>query len=652
MGVAVTHEGHIACVTIDNPPVNAVGHAVRQGLIDALTATEEDKAVRAVVLICAGQTFVAGADVREFGHPPKEPHLPDVILALEGATKPWVAAIHGTALGGGLELALGCTHRISDASARLGLPEVTLGLIPGAGGTVRLPRLVDLIEALSMIAGGKPISAIKARDIGLVDALADGDLKTAARDFARQVAAQPRPKPLSKRPPKPLVDAESFAEQKAQLEKRARGQNAPLAAIRAVETALGQSAETALAAERETFLSLKSDPQSAALRHIFFAERASAKIPSAGDAVPASLQSIGLVGGGTMGAGIAAACLLAGLKVTLIERNADALESGMERLMATLDSSLQRGLISRADHQKMQHAVTGDTSYAALGDADVVIEAVFEDLSVKHDVFAALDRTCKSDAILATNTSYLDVGKIAQAVANPSRVIGLHFFSPAHIMKLLELVVPDGAADRSVATGVALGKRLRKIMVGAGVCDGFIGNRIMSRYRRECDFMLVEGAAPDQIDQAMREFGFPMGIYQMQDLAGLDIAWAMRKRQAATRDPAERYVTIADKLCAAGRFGRKTGQGWYDYSSDVPFIDDTVAGLITKEAIEAGIDRVPMSDAKIMERILRVMQDEGRAVLNEGIAARSGDIDVVMVNGYGFPRWRGGPMFMAENRTV
>jgi 3-hydroxyacyl-CoA dehydrogenase len=654
MIVTVTNEGNIACVTIDNPPVNAVGHAVRQGLINAIKVTEADDAVKAVVLIGAGRTFVSGADVREFDQPPIEPHLPDVISALEAATKPWIAAIHGAALGGGLEIALGCSHRIAYMSAKLGLPEVNLGLIPGAGGTVRLPRLVDPGEALVMIAGGKPISAMKARDIGLIDQLVDTDLRDAALEFAHRAAVEPLRQPLSNRKPQPVADAKGFAEQSAQIRKKTLGQKAPLAAISAVQKALSKSAEAALAAERETFLSLKSDPQCAALRHIFFAERASSKFLAAGEAVPKSLQKIGIVGGGTMGAGIATACLLAGLNVTLIERNKDALEAGIARINSTLASSLKRRIISPGDHQKMKRALTGDTIYSALGDANVVIEAVFEDINVKREVFAALDAACKSDAILATNTSYLDVGKIAQVVANPSRVIGLHFFSPAHIMKLLELIIPVDASLMAVATGAALGKRLRKIVVHAGVCDGFIGNRIMSRYRRECDYMLVDGAAPDQIDRAMRKFGFPMGIYQMQDLAGLDIAWAMRKRQASKRDPAERYVSVADKLCEAGRFGRKTGQGWYDYSKGDPVIDDIVTSLIQREAEEAGISRESFSDAQIVERILRVMQDEGHAVLKEGIAARSGDIDVVMVNGYGFPRWRGGPMFMAaygEKRT-
>ncbi|MEM9584879.1 MAG: 3-hydroxyacyl-CoA dehydrogenase NAD-binding domain-containing protein [Pseudomonadota bacterium] len=649
MAVTTRVTGQIATVTIDNPPVNAASHAVRQGLVDAVATTQADDAVKAVILLCAGRTFVAGADIREFGKPPLEPHLPDVVLCLERATKPWIAAIHGAALGGGLEIALGCSHRICLADATLGLPEVKLGLIPGAGGTVRLPRLIKAEDALQMISSGKPVCAGQAHAMGLVDRVVDDDLASAARDFAAQLKDAPRPPALPERAAKMPQDIAAWDAQKAAIVKKAKGQNAPVAAVSAIDAALTMPATDALVQERATFLRLKSDPQSAALRHIFFAERNAGKLPKKTAAQPRALASLGVVGGGTMGAGIAAAALLAGFHVTLIERDETALEAGAARIRATLAGSVQRGLISKAKHAAIGAALSTSTDYAELGAVDLVIEAVFEDMEVKRAVFQQLDKATRADAVLATNTSYLDVNDIAASVADPARVIGLHFFSPAHIMKLLEVVIPDAAVPDTIATGLALGKRLGKISVLSGVCDGFIGNRIMSRYRRACDDMLVDGALPAEIDSAMRDFGFPMGLYEMQDLAGLDIAWAMRKRQAATRDPNERYVTIADQLCEAGHFGRKTGKGWYIYNDGkTPQIDPATTALIEAESAQMNVPRRSFTQQQIMARILDVMQEEARALLSEGIAQSAADIDVVMVNGYGFPRWRGGPMFTAE----
>ncbi len=643
MAVTVTYHDSVAVVTIDNPPVNAASHAVRQGLVDALAQTEAGHAT-SVVLACAGRTFVAGADVREFGKPAQDPTLPDVVRALETATKPWIAAIHGAALGGGLEIALGCHYRMASASAKVGLPEVTLGLIPGAGGTVRLPRLVTAETALEMVAGGKPVDAADAKVTGLIDRVSQGDLASDAVAFAREVAGLALPAPLSARAPFAPADAAEWSARTGAIAKRARGQRAPLLAIEAIENALAKPAEVALADERALFTRAKDDPQSLALRHIFFAERSAGK--GITDAAPLDLHQIGVVGGGTMGAGIAAACLLAGLSVILIERDDEAAHAGLARVEGILDGSLKRGLIDGPRHAALLARCVTSTHYSALQGADLVIEAVFEDMDVKRAVFRALDAACKPASVLASNTSYLDVSEIAQSVADPLRVIGLHFFSPAHIMKLLELVVPDGAGPVAVATGRAFGRRLGKITVPAGVCDGFIGNRIMSAYRRACDEMLEDGALPDQIDAAMRGFGFPMGIYQMQDLAGLDIAWAMRKRQAATRDPAARYVGIADRLCEAGRFGQKTARGWYRYDGTTAQIDPDVTQIILAASAAKGITRRPFSDTEIISRIVSVMQAEGRAVLDEGIAAKPADIDVVMVNGYAFPRWRGGPMFM------
>lgn len=645
--VSVNANGPIAVVTIDNPPVNATSQDVRQGLIEAISTTEAASDIRAVVLFCAGRTFVAGADIREFAHAPREPHLPDVVLALEATAKPWIAAIHGTALGGGLELALGCAYRVAVPSAKLGLPEVNLGLIPGAGGTVRLPRLMNAEDALEMIATGKSVAAAKALELGLLDALAGDDLLADALAFAKGILDKPRPLPLIDRPAKPVGDPAAYDRLCKQIKRKARGQTSPIACMTAVDNALTLSAPEALAAERALFMDLKADPQSAALRHIFFAERGARRIPEIKGVAPGPIDAIGIVGGGTMGAGIASACLLAGCRVTMIERNDDALNAGMDRVRATLKSSLERGLISGARYAQMAQSLQGATDYAALQAADLIIEAVFEDMEVKHAVFAQLDAVTRPEAVLASNTSYLDINQIAAATKDPTRVIGLHFFSPAHIMKLLELVVTAKASPRAIATGAALGQRLGKITVSAGVCDGFIGNRVMSAYRRECDYLIEDGAMPADVDAAMREFGFPMGIFEMQDLAGLDIAWAMRKRRAKDRDPAERYVDIADRLCEAGRLGRKTGAGWYRYDGGKAVVDPLVEDIVRAASERNNIRRRSFSADEIMARILEVMQAEGAALLVEGVARSADDVDVVMVNGYGFPRWRGGPMFMS-----
>ncbi|MEM9578575.1 MAG: 3-hydroxyacyl-CoA dehydrogenase NAD-binding domain-containing protein [Pseudomonadota bacterium] len=646
MVVSLTRDAEVAIVTIDNPPVNAISLAVRQGLSDAIDQTEADRTITAVVLRCAGRTFIAGADVREFGKPPAPPHLPDLLMRIEQASKPWVAAIHGTALGGGLETAMACHHRIVNAGARLGLPEVTLGVIPGAGGTVRLPRLVGVETALEMIATGKPIPAQKAVRTGLADALSDGDLHADALALARRA---PAPSALLERSVNPPADPESFEATATRILSKARGQNAPKAAVQALRNAYALAPHEALAEERAAFLTLRSDPQSAALRHIFFAERATTRIDRIKGVTPRRLARVGIIGGGTMGAGIAAVCLLAGFTVQMTERDAEAAANGKARVLATLDGSLKRGLIGAEKHRQLKLAFAASDSYSDLGDADLVIEAVFEEMDVKKEVFARIEDAARPDAILATNTSYLDVNEIAAGTSSPARVIGLHFFSPAHIMKLLEIVVPDSTSDETLATALAFAKGLRKIPVLSGVCDGFIANRIMSAYRREAEYMIEDGAMPWDVDAAMVDFGLPMGIFQMSDLAGLDISWAMRKRQAATRDPKERYVDVGDKLCEQGRFGRKTGRGYYLYedgSKGVP--DPEVEALIRGESDRKGITRTPISAEVIMERIIGAMQAEGQKILAEGIARNADDIDVVMVNAYGFPRWRGGPMYMAN----
>ena len=645
--VTTTMHGDIAVLTIDNPPVNAASQAVRQGLMDALIATEKSKPA-AVVLTCAGRTFVAGADIREFNKPFLEPMLPDLLNAIEAATRPWIAAIHGTALGGGFELALACSHRIGAPSAKIGLPEVNLGLIPGAGGTVRLPRLIDPVEAARLAVTGKPISASEAHKLGLFDAIAEGELLDAAIALAKDAAAKPLPTPLLTRAA-PEVERAAWDAAIAKLTAKARGQNSPHEAAAAVRDALDHSGTDALKLERERFMRLKGSPQSAALRYIFFAERTVGKSPRTRGVAPHPLAQIGVVGGGTMGAGIAAAALLSGLKVQMIERDQDATNAGAARVEGILGGSLKRGLISEAKHAALLASFNADSNYSALAEADLVIEAVFEDMDVKKQVFKALEAACKPEAVLATNTSYLDVNEIAASVADSSRVIGLHFFSPAHIMKLLEIVVPNNVADDVLATAIQLAKALRKLPVLAGVCDGFIANRIMSSYRREADYLLEDGALPHEVDAAMRNFGMPMGIFEMQDLAGLDIGWAARKRRAATRPASERYVEIADHICEQGHFGRKTGRGWYLYGEDgKPARNPEVEALIIAASARKGIPRLSFSEEAIMARILGCMQSEGAAIQAEGIAASSEDIDVTMVNAFGFPRWMGGPMFMKD----
>ena len=647
MTVTVSVEAPLAIVQVDNPPVNALSHAVRGGLMNAVREIESNDAVKAAVLLCKGRTFIAGADIREFGHPPKEPHLPDVINAIEACSKPWTAAIHGTALGGGCEVALGCHHRVAVPDARLGLPEVNLGLIPGAGGTVRLPRVIGVDAALDMITSGKPVGAQKALEMGLVDALSgNDDLEAFARNHARQTIDSSVASDRPAFPPAEWND-EKWEEAIGAIRKKARGQQSPVEAALAVRDACTLSLQDAQRAERERFVKLRDGDQSKALRHVFFAERQTAKIDELKDIAPREIKEAGIIGGGTMGAGIAASMLLAGIPVTMVERDDEAADAGKGRVFKTLEASHKRGLISDEKLKNLKEAFTASSDYASLADADLVVEAVFEDMAVKKQVFDALEKHCRADAILATNTSYLDVNEIAATAEKPERVIGLHFFSPAHIMKLLEIIRTDTVSAETLATGFALAKRMRKIPVLAGVCDGFIGNRILASYRKQCDYMLEDGASPAEIDSAMRNFGMAMGPFEMQDMAGLDIGWANRKRLAPNRDPNERYVKIADRLCELGRFGQKTGKGWYLYEegSRKGKPDPDVAAIIDEERAKAGISPRSFTEEEIQNRILQAMTTEGKNILAEGIARTAADIDMVMILGYGFPRWRGGPMF-------
>ncbi len=644
--VRVAVEDGIAIITVDNPPVNAISQAIRQGLIDAMAEINGNPEVAAAIIIGAGRYFMAGADVREFDKPALPPSLPEAISSIESSEKPVVAAIHGVALGGGLEVALGCHYRIVDPGAKLGLPEVTLGIIPGSGGTQRLPRLIGFANALDLISSGRQAGAGEAAEMGLVDAVAEGELAAAAMDFirARIGAAPPRLSAID--PPAP--DSEDFFETaRARLARRARGQESPVRALDALEAAtlpFDQGAKR----EREIFNELRGSDQAKALRHAFFAERAVAKVTGLDGAKPREVASIGVVGGGTMGAGIAVASLRAGYQVTMVEASTDALTRGLSNVEANLDGYVSRGRMSEETKAGLMAELTGAVDYGALGPADLIIEAVFEDMAVKKDVFAKLDAVAKPGAVLATNTSYLDVDEIAAATNRPGDVIGLHFFAPAHIMRLLEIIRAASTTPDVVATGFAVGRKLGKVGVLSGVCDGFIGNRISAKFRQQAYTMIEDGALPWEVDAAMEAFGMAMGPFRVMDLSGLDITWAMRKRQAPTRDPRERYVAIADRICEAGWLGQKAGRGWYVYEDGKPSPNADAESIIIEESEKKGIARRPFTAQEIQDRILYAMINEGAKIVEEGIAQRPLDVDMVEIMGYGFPRWRGGPMCAAD----
>jgi 3-hydroxyacyl-CoA dehydrogenase len=645
-------EERVALLTIDNPPVNALSQPVRAALGDGLARALADETVDAVVVTAAGRTFPAGADLSEFGRPPGEPRLPDLLARIEAAPKPVVAAIHGSALGGGLELALACHYRLASEEARLGLPEVTLGLVPGAGGTQRLPRLAGAPFALDLMLKGRPVSADEAAEAGLVDGVVEGDLESAALAFAQSLKEEG----LGPRPTAEV--AAGFADPAAYLAavaaaregQRDSALEAPRRIVDCVEAALLMPIETGLVYERAAFDDLVASPQSAALRHLFFAERRAARFPGIDGVAPRDLATLGVVGGGTMGAGITVALLGGDYDVTLLERDEGALETAVARVVDMLDGAVRRGRMAPADRDRRLDRLRGALDYAALGDCDLVIEAVYEDLTAKQAVFAALDAVLPPGAILATNTSYLDVGLLAAGTSRPADVIGLHFFSPANVMRLLEIVVAEETAPATVATALALARRLGKVPVRAEVSDGFIANRMLVAYRKAADEMLEDGAAVAEVDAAMRAFGFPLGPYQVADLAGLDISWARRKRLAPTRDPAERYVAIGDLLCEAGRYGQKNGRGYYAYQkgSTLAVEDPEVVRIIELERRRKGIAPRRFSPDEISRRCLIAMVNEGARLVEEGVAQRPSDIDVAMVHGFAFPRWRGGPMKWAD----
>jgi 3-hydroxyacyl-CoA dehydrogenase len=643
----------VAVITIDNPPLNVFSPGVPEGVRDDLARAEADDDVRAVVVTGAGRHFVAGADIKTFGMPADQaPDVVGLIGALARSSKPVVAAIGGTAFGGGLEMALACNWRVATPDARLGFPEVKLGLLPGAGGTQRLPRLVGLEAALRMIPSGDPVDAVQARALGLVDDLVEGGLIDAAVAFVRRVAdsddALRRTHEMDAASDGPLDEVIAMA--RDMVARKARGMVAPLRCVDAIEAAARLPFAEGVQRERELFVELLASDQSKALRHVFFAERHAARVDDIGaDVKPRAVQRGVVIGGGTMGGGIAMNFVNAGIPVTMIEMDRDSLDRGMQRIEKNYQTTVDKGRLSADEMQARMDRITGAVHYAAVANADVVIEAVFEDMDLKKEVFGKLDQSAAADAVLATNTSTLDVDEIAAATSRPSSVVGMHFFSPANVMKLLEVVRGEDTSDEVLITAITLGKQMRKIPVVVGVCDGFVGNRMFHKYIREASYLLEEGALPPQVDRVMTDFGCAMGPFAVSDLAGLDIGYRIRQRQAASRDPNERYPAIADRIVEMGRLGQKTGAGFYRYEqgSHKPLPDPEIEELIVTTSKEVGIERRDIGDDEIRERLLWQLVNEGAQILDEGIAQRSGDIDVIYVYGYGFPAHAGGPMFHA-----
>ncbi|GLK51840.1 3-hydroxyacyl-CoA dehydrogenase NAD-binding domain-containing protein [Maricaulis virginensis] len=643
--ITTRREGEVLVVTSNNPPVNALGQAVRAGLADAMAEAAGDDAIQAVVICCEGRTFFAGADITEFGKPPVGPSLPEVIDAIEASAKPVVAAIHGTALGGGLEVALGCHYRIAVASARLGLPEVKLGILPGAGGTQRLPRVVGVAEALPMIVTGNPIPAAQAGKIGLVDKLvAEDGLAESGVAFARSVIGKADHPVSSKRTDKIgeiPSDSDFFDEFRKTQMRRLKGFEAPEACIEAVKAAIDLPYEEGVKKERELFGKLVTGTQSKALRHVFFAERAAAKI----DGIPADtpvlpVKKVGILGAGTMGGGIAMNFLTAGYAVTILEREQEALDRGVSIIRKNYERSAAKGRFTADQVERAMGLLTPTLDMNDLADCDLVIEAVFENMDVKKDVFRKLDGIVKPGAILASNTSYLNVDEMAAETKRPGSVLGLHFFSPANVMRLLEIVRAAKTEPAVLKTAMDLAKKIGKVAVVSGVCFGFIGNRMLSPRQRAAQAMLLQGAKPWDVDKALTDFGMPMGPFQMSDLAGLDLGWDKANSKSET---------IRDVLCERDRRGQKTGKGFYDYDENRrPSPSKEVEAIIDEFAAKSGLEQRVFSQDEIRERLLFPMINEGAKILEEGMAQRASDIDTVWINGYGWPAYTGGPMFWAD----
>lgn len=646
--VSVTRRDGVALIVVDNPPVNAIGLDVRKGLIAAIDEISKVSGVVAAVVTAAGKTFMAGADIREFDAPPVEPLIAEVAQVIENAQVPVVAAIHGTALGGGFETAMGCHYRVAAKDAKVGLPEINLGIVPGGSGTQRLPRLIGAEKALDWILSGRHVDASEALKAGAIDEIAEGDLLEAAIAAAKRLAASKtirRTSALSV----PNTPPDFFTQQRNVVAAKTKNQDAPIAAVAAVEAAATKPFAEGLAVEREISLRLKSSDQSRALRHLFFGEREVARVPDIPKDTPLrAVSTVGVIGAGTMGRGITAACLTAGLKVRWVDRTQEFLDKGRDAVAQIYHRDVEKKRITESVMAERMARLSLSPDMASLGDADLVIEAAFENMAVKQDLFRQLDKVCKPGAILASNTSTLNVDEIAAVTGRPQDVMGLHFFSPAHIMRLLEVVRGAKSAPEVVATSMNFGKRIGKVAVLSGVCFGFIGNRMFESYVRESQMLLLEGASPAQVDRALTDYGMAMGPCAVIDLAGVDVSYLTREGNRANLPPDPRYCAIGDKLNHMGRFGQKTAKGFYRYVNGKPEDDPDVAEIIKAEAARLNVKPRNHTPDEIVARCLYPSIDEGARILSEGIALRSVDIDVVWTSGYGFPRYRGGPMFYAD----
>ncbi|MEW6769676.1 MAG: 3-hydroxyacyl-CoA dehydrogenase NAD-binding domain-containing protein [Pseudomonadota bacterium] len=645
--VKVERHDAVAIVTVDSPPVNALSVAVRKGITDGVKSAIADADAKAIVIMCAGRTFIAGADITEFGKPPQSPSLHDVIDTIENSPKPVIAAIHGTALGGGFELALGCHYRVATKDAKVGLPEVKLGLLPGAGGTQRLPRAVGPEMAVKMIVTGDFVGAPEAMKAGAIDEIVD-NLASGAEAFAKKVIAEKKPLRKLRDDDSKLAAAKAdksiFTNAAAAANKKNRGLEAPLAAAEAVSHSLDQPFDQALKSERELFMKLMTGEQSKAQRYAFFAEREAAKIAGVPEGTKGrEVKSVAIIGAGTMGGGIAMSFANAGIPVTLIETGEEPLKRGLGVMQKNYDATAARGGIPADAPAKRMGLIKGVVGIENVKDADLIIEAVFETMAVKKEVFGQIDKHAKKGAVLATNTSYLNINEIAKMTQRPQDVLGMHFFSPANVMKLCEIVRGEKTAPDALVTAVNIAKKIAKVPVVVGVCDGFVGNRMLAARGKQAEKFLFEGALPQQVDAVLTKFGMPMGPFAMGDLAGLDIGWRSRKDRGIKSE-------IADAICEAGRFGQKTGKGYYKYEagSRAPLPDPDIEKLIEQTTAKMGLKRRQISDDEIFERLMYPMINEGARILEEKIAQRPSDIDVVWLYGYGWPIYRGGPMFYAD----
>ena len=651
-----TRDG-IAVITIDNPPVNALSPGVPEGMLTALETAERDPSARAIVIICAGRTFISGADIKELEEAARNPasggpDLHPLLARIEDCAKPVVMAIHGMALGGGLEVAMAGHYRVAVADASLGAPEVNLGIIPGAEGTQRLPRLVGVAAAVEMCVSGKPIKAPQALQMGLIDRVIDGDLLSGAVAYAGQVAGQPvrRTREQNQKLGSASENAPIFAAGRAQAAKVRRNQTAPLAALEALEAATTLPFDQGCKKEREIVRRVLMGDQAKAMIHIFFAERAVARVPGIPkDTATYPIAKVGIIGAGTMGGGIAMACANAGISVVLKETEQAALDRGVAAIRKNYESSVKKGRFSQAVMDQRMALIHPQLTYDGFDQADLIIEAVFESMTLKKQIFAEIDKIAKPDCVLASNTSTLDIDEIAAATSRPQMVIGLHFFSPAHVMRLVEIVRGKHPSNEVVATSLAIAKKLGKVGVVVGNCRGFVGNRMMLPYMREAQFLAEEGSTPEQVDKALTDFGMAMGIFAVDDMGGIDLAYRVKQEYAHLRKPGERVPLVLDKLYEMGRLGQKRGKGWYRYDeSRSPIPDPEVHALIEKTAREAGITRRTITPQEIIERSVYIMINEGARILEEGHAQRAADIDVIYCTGYGFPGYRGGPMWYAD----